>query len=163
MLERNCNGTDHKGNRRTSELTTKGDRIKAEAKTRTAKYRDGEGFVQELATGCADKDAANAVLSDLKKRAQHVKAKILSPEQDRIADHAGIPIGEHIEEFLEISTSQGNARRQGEALRNQTLRNCGRLQVPDALRFVGRSARKMARAATHRRPRLGRGGLQRLS
>ena len=99
--------TDRKGKRRTSELTGKGDRIKAEAKTWMAKYRDGEGKVCEVATGCTDKDAANAVLTDLKKRAEHVKAKILSPEQDRIADHAGIAIGEHIEAFLLYQRRKG--------------------------------------------------------
>ena len=98
---------DRKGKRRTAELTGKGDRIKAEARTWTAKYRDGEGKVCEVATGCTDKDAANAVLTDLKQRAQHVKAKILSPEQDRIADHAGIPISEHIEAFLLYQRRKG--------------------------------------------------------
>ena len=99
--------TDRKGKTRTAELTATGKRIKAEAKTWTAKYRDGQGKVCEVATGCVDKDAANAVLSDLKKRAEHVKAKILSPEQDRIADHAGLPIAEHIEGFLDYQRRKG--------------------------------------------------------
>jgi len=95
---------DRKGKKRSAEVTTGNDgtpRIKTEAVTYTAKYRDGEGKVCEVATGCTDKDAAKAVLSDLKKRAEHVKAKILSPEQDRIADHAGIAISDHIEAFLD--------------------------------------------------------------
>lgn len=99
--------TDRRGKKRTAELTANGKRIKAEATTWTAKYRDGEGMVCEVATGCRQKDAANAVLSDLLKRAEHVKSNILSPEQDRIADHAAVPITDHIEAFLEYQRRKG--------------------------------------------------------
>ncbi len=106
-VKRFAQWTDRTGKRRTSELTADGDRIKEEATTYTAKYRDGEGVVREVATGCTDKSAAAAVLADLQKRAEHVKAKILSPEQDRIADHAGVPIEEHFEVFLEYQRRKG--------------------------------------------------------
>ncbi|MCD0459207.1 tyrosine-type recombinase/integrase [Roseiconus lacunae] len=102
--------TDRKGKKRTAEVTEgRGGslRIKTEAATWTAKYRDGEGFVREVSTGCRDKQAARAVLKDLEQRAEHVKSKILSPEQDRIADHAETPIGEHIEAFLEYQRRKG--------------------------------------------------------
>ncbi|ELP30840.1 tyrosine-type recombinase/integrase [Rhodopirellula baltica] len=99
--------TDRRGKKRTAELTANGKRIKAEATTWTAKYRDGEGNVCEVATGCRQKDAASAVLADLLKRAEHVKSNILSAEQDRIADHAAVPITEHIEAFLEYQRRKG--------------------------------------------------------
>ncbi len=35
---------------------------------------------------------AQSVLDELMRRAELVKAKVLSPDQDRIADHAGTPI-----------------------------------------------------------------------
>ena len=96
--------TDRSGKKRTAEVTTGKDgsqRIKTEAATWTAKYRDGSGIVQEVATGCTDKQAAMSVLNDLTTRAELVKAKVLSPEQDQIADYAGLPIADHIEAFLE--------------------------------------------------------------
>jgi integrase len=96
--------TDRSGKKRTAEVTTGKDgslRIKAEAATWTAKYRDGQGIVQEVATGCTDKQAAMSVLNDLTTRAELVKAKVLSPEQDQIADFAGLPIADHIEAFLD--------------------------------------------------------------
>lgn len=89
--------TDRRGKKRTAEVTAGKDgsqRIKTEAGKWIAKYRDGEGFVQEVATGCSDKQAAMAVLNELMTRAEHVKSKILSPDQDRIADHAGTPIAD---------------------------------------------------------------------
>lgn len=74
-----------RGKKRTAEVTTGKDgsqRIKTEAATWTAKYRDGSGIVQEVATGCTDKQAAMSILNDLTTRAELVKAKVLSPEQD---------------------------------------------------------------------------------
>src|SRR6056297_3918376 len=79
--------TDRKGKRRTAEMNDTGDRIRVEADTWTAKYRDGEGIIREVATGCRDKQAAAAVLKEYTDRAELVKAKIISPDQDRIADH----------------------------------------------------------------------------
>ena len=98
---------DRKGKRRSAELTAGGDRIKAEAATWTAKFRDGEGVVCEVATGCRDKQAAQSVLDELLRRAELVKAKVLSPDQDRIANHAGTPLSEHIEAFLDYQRRKG--------------------------------------------------------
>jgi len=75
--------------------------IKTEAATWTAKFRDGEGVVCEVSTGCRDKDTANAVLSEMKKRSELVKAKVLSPEQDRIADHQQTPLVDHITDYVQ--------------------------------------------------------------
>jgi hypothetical protein len=63
--------------------------------------------VCEVATGCRDKQAAQSVLDELLRRAELVKAKVLSPDQDRIADHAGSPIAEHIEAFLDYQRRKG--------------------------------------------------------
>lgn len=96
--------TDRSGKKRTAEVTSGKDgsqRIKTEAATWTAKYRDGSGVIQEVATGCTDKQAAMSVLNDLTTRAELVRAKVLSPEQDQIADYAGLPIADHIEAFLD--------------------------------------------------------------
>ncbi len=64
-------------------------------------------MVCEVATGCRDKQAAQSVLDELMRRAELVKAKVLSPDQDRIADHAGTPIAEHIEAFLDYQRRKG--------------------------------------------------------
>src|SRR6056297_256694 len=101
---------DRKGKKRSAEVTVGRDgspRIKTEAATWTAKYRDGENLVQEVATRCRDKQAAMAVLNDLMKRAEQVRAKVLSPAQDRISDHARASIEEHIEAFLEYQRQKG--------------------------------------------------------
>ncbi len=101
---------DGKGKKRLAEATTGKDgtlRIKTEAATYTAKYRDGEGIVREVATGCTDKQAAQAVLKDLTDRAELVKAKIMSPDQDKIADHQGTPLSNHITAYVDHLRSRG--------------------------------------------------------
>jgi hypothetical protein len=99
--------TDRKGKRHTVELVESGDRIKTEAATWTAKYRDGEGVVREVATGCRDKQAAQAVLKDLMTRAEKVKSKVLSPDEDRIADHQETPLADHIAAYVDHLRGRG--------------------------------------------------------
>ncbi len=89
------------GKYRTAELTTNGNRIKTESTTYIAKYRDGDGIVQEVSTGCTDKVAAQAVLNELVRIAQHVKCKIISSDQAKIAEHADTPLTCHIDDYLD--------------------------------------------------------------
>ena len=101
---------DRNGKKQTAEVTTGKDgsqRIKVEAATWTAKYRDGEGFICEIATGCRDKQAAQSVLDELLRRAELVKAKVISPGQDKIADHQRTPLLEHLDEYIEHLRGRG--------------------------------------------------------
>ncbi len=95
---------DRRGKKRTAEVTIGKDgtqRIKTEAATWTAKYRDGEGVVCEVATGCKNKQAASSVLAELTERAELVKSKVMTPDQDRIADHQDSLLVDHVTEFLD--------------------------------------------------------------
>lgn len=58
-----------KGKPRTAPLTASGARIRVEAATFTARYRDGRGLVVEVATGCRSEDAARQVLAGLERDA----------------------------------------------------------------------------------------------
>ena len=92
-----------KGKARTAPLTVGNDgtdRIVITAGTYTAKYRDGSGVVQEKATGCRDKEAAGRVLADMERRAELVKAKVITVAEDSIADHQDVPITEHFKTYL---------------------------------------------------------------
>ena len=96
--ERFARWVDSKGKKRTASLTTGNDgtdRIVIEAGTYTAKYRDGSGVVCETATGCRDADAARAVLGDLERRSELVKANILTSAEDAVADHQTGPWSDH--------------------------------------------------------------------
>ena len=94
---------DSKGKTRTAPLTVGADgsdRIVTEAGTFTAKYRDGSGWVCETATGCRDADAARAVLGDLERRSELVKAGVMTAAEDAVADHQLTPLVGHIADFI---------------------------------------------------------------
>ncbi len=76
------------------------DRILIVARTYTAKYRDGAGHVREVATGCRDELAARAVLAELERRAELVKAGVMTTSEDRVANHQSVPLTVHLEDYL---------------------------------------------------------------
>ena len=81
------------GRARTAKVVTGSDgllRIRTEAVTFIAKYRDGSGIVREVATGCRDEDAARSILRDLERRAELVKSGVMSADEDAIADQPAV-------------------------------------------------------------------------
>ncbi len=82
-------------------------RIVMAAGTFTAKFRDGQGVVREVATGCRSEQAARQVLADLVKRTEHVKGGILTVAQDAMIDHQGTPLAEHFDAYLGHMESKG--------------------------------------------------------
>ena len=83
------------------------DRIRDESSTYFARYRDGNNHVVEVATGCRDESAARQVLADLERKAERVRAGLLSPAEARTTEHLTKPIAEHIEAFLGSLEAKG--------------------------------------------------------
>jgi integrase len=75
-------------------------RIRTEAATYTARYRDGSNVLQEAATRCRDKNAALAVLKDLVTRAERVKSGILSQGDADAIDHQLTPLTEVLASYV---------------------------------------------------------------
>ena len=101
---------DAKGKSQTAPLTIGNDgadRIVVEARTFTAKYRDGSNVVREVATGCRDETAARSVLADLERRAELVKAGVMTAAEDAVADHQGVPFAEHAAAYIDHQTAKG--------------------------------------------------------
>jgi integrase len=101
---------DAKGKARKALVTSSKDgqaRILIEAKTYTAKYRDGGRIVREVSTGCRDEQAARSVLADLERRSELVKAGVMTPKEDQIADHQGIALAEHFDAYEASLRSKG--------------------------------------------------------
>ena len=99
---------DAKGKTRTARVTTPTqgknagvDRIIVEAKTYTARYRDGSGHVVKTATGCKTLDAAKAVLVELETRADKVRCGKWTSAEDAVLDHQLTPIDRHVEAYLD--------------------------------------------------------------
>jgi integrase len=95
---------DRKGKSQTAAVITneRGElRLSIQAKTYTAKYRDGEGVVREVATGCKDGTAANGRLRELERRAELVKAGVMTSSEDAIADWQAIPLTRHFADYID--------------------------------------------------------------
>jgi len=146
IIERNgqriAQWTDAKSKKRTAKVTNAQDgteRIIVVANTWTAKYRNGSGQIVEIATGCRDRDAARAVLNELVKRAEKVKAGVMTMAQDSIADQQRTSIVGHIEEYVEHLRLRGLTTqhvREVEAYLNLICSECAFLWLRDLDRGV---------------------------
>src|SRR5262245_19607193 len=122
---------DARGKLRTAPLTTGLDgsqRIRVESGTFVAKYRDGEGLVVEVPTGCRSEDAARQVLAELERKAERLRAGLLTPAEARVAGHLSRPIAEHFADYLTGLEASGASRKHvaeaGRILR-AVLAGCG--------------------------------------
>src|SRR5262249_22312215 len=96
-----------KGRTRTAPLTASGDRIRLEAATFTARFRDGQGVVVEAATGCRSEDAARQVLAGLEREAERVRAGLITPAEARTAEHLATPIAGHVDGYIGSLEAKG--------------------------------------------------------
>jgi integrase len=56
---------------------------------------------------CRDKTAAQAVLADLERQAETVRAGLITPAEARTAEHLGKPIGEHVDACITSLEASG--------------------------------------------------------
>lgn len=77
------------------------DRIRVKTSTYTAKYRDGSGVVVERSTGCRDQGAARAVLAEWEKKAERVRAGLVTTVEHTAAEFSNVALSEHIGVYVE--------------------------------------------------------------
>jgi integrase len=95
---------DRRGRRKYDEITRgrNGEvKIIRQSPTYFARFRDADGVERIESTGCKDEQAARQVLADIVRRIEHLKAGIITPDQDRQANHAERPISRHVADYLE--------------------------------------------------------------
>jgi integrase len=105
--------TDASGKKRQAPVTA-GDspRLRVRAGTYTAQYKDGDGIVRRVATGCRSLDAARTVLAELESRAEKVRAGVLTAAESTVADHADTPVDQHIQAYVShLSWKRGRGAR----------------------------------------------------
>jgi integrase len=56
--------------------------------------------VQEVSTGCRDETAARQVLADLERRAELIRANVITAAEDAIGRHQPAPLSEHFDAYL---------------------------------------------------------------
>ncbi|MCA9198890.1 MAG: hypothetical protein KDA87_15185, partial [Planctomycetales bacterium] len=127
----------HRGKNRKAEVTTGqdgSDRIIVEAKTWTAKYRDGNGIIVEFATGCRDKQAAQAVLNDLVQRAELVRSGIITNDQDRMSERQHETFETHFASYLDYHRAKGTSQSHVDGIRirlDRLVRECDIKRLSD--------------------------------
>ena len=99
--------TSRSGKVKTAGLNEAGDRLRCETGTYIAKYRDGDGVVREVSTGCRDKQAAMAVLNDLESMAERIKANIVTSAEAKIGEQfADILLSDHVADYVRHLTER---------------------------------------------------------
>ncbi len=101
--ERFARWVGRRGRKRTGRVIAGPDgtlRVAAQAETYSARYRDHVGRLRTVSTGCRDRDAALAVLAELQRRVELVRAGVLSAPEVTAAEHQGAPLAGHVEAYL---------------------------------------------------------------
>lgn len=112
--ERFARYTDGKGRTRTAKVTTTEsgqDRLVFTSLYWRYRYRDGSGQLQDIPTGCKDEAAAKGVANRLGRRAELVKAEVITPGENDAADHVVVPLPNHIDAYIAHLRAKGNAPR----------------------------------------------------
>ncbi|MBL9033101.1 MAG: tyrosine-type recombinase/integrase [Phycisphaerae bacterium] len=99
------------GKVRTAEVFTAADgrvRIRGETKAYIAKFRDAAGFWVERPTGCSDETAARAVLAQLVRRAELIRAGVITPEEDAASRHGAESIETNLDAWRDHLRLKGS-------------------------------------------------------
>ncbi|MBY0313664.1 MAG: hypothetical protein K2W85_16490, partial [Phycisphaerales bacterium] len=102
------------GKLRTAEVLwggTAGDgrvRMRGTTKSYIAKFRDAAGYWIERPTGCSDETAARAVLAQLERRAELVKAGVLTTEEDAASRHGAESIETNLDAWRDHLRLKGS-------------------------------------------------------
>ena len=129
--------TDRAGKKHTAQVFEGRDgslRIRVEASTYTAKYRDGSGVVREVATGCRKKDSAQAILNELVERAERVRSGVVSATDDAVRDWLVTPVDDNLKDYLDNLRSKGRSASHisdSKRLIRRMLHDCGMVTLRD--------------------------------
>ena len=74
-------------------------RVRGQSRFYMARYRDGRGEVVEVATNCRDEVAARAVLVQLERRTELIRAGVITATEGSAAEHAGTPLSRHLDAY----------------------------------------------------------------
>jgi integrase len=104
------------------------DRLVAKSRVFYARYRNKKNQLVEVSTRCRDETAARQVLAELERRAERVRAGVLTDAEDNVTKHLPKPIKEHVDAYLRHLEAEGtSSKHRYEARRRLTrvLTECG--------------------------------------
>jgi integrase len=128
---------DAKGKNRVELVTTGEDgtrRIRLESETYFAKYRDHEGTVRVVPTGCRDEANARQFLADMEKQSDRVRAGVVSPQELAVADRMADPIAQHIADYVSTLTGSADHRQHTDRYLRRLAAECRWSKLSDLRR-----------------------------
>jgi integrase len=115
----------------------RGDHIAIPGRAYYARYKDGSGVTRVVPTKCRDESAARAFLVELERRAELVRAGIMTAAQEATADHQRVTIGIHTEAYLASLKASGTTPKHQATVRRlltTLLQGCGFKRLADIRR-----------------------------
>lgn len=122
------------GKRKSAEVTPDGTRIRLESSTWFIRFRDGEDQLQDISTGCKDKQSAASMLADQLALADKVRAKIVTNDELKISEQGKRLLDSHIAEFIEYQQAKKTHASRVKAYETrltESARGCGWLFLSD--------------------------------
>jgi hypothetical protein len=95
--------TDSKGKKHSAEVIrgrNGSERIRIQSPIYTAKYRDANGLVHEVSTGCRNRQAAIAFLRELEVKVEKIRSGILSSGEAVVTKHMNTEILAHFKRYI---------------------------------------------------------------
>ena len=135
--KRTAKWTDFKGKVRTAPVIDGRDgtlRIVVTSRIYLAKYRDENGQVVEVSTGCKGRQAAMTVLRDLENRAEKVRSGIISIEEQQLSGNASRSLELQFKDYERHGKSKGVTQKHiDETLRRlrEIAQECRFTRIPD--------------------------------
>ena len=97
-------------------------RVRGQSKLYMARYRDGNGHVVEVATGCRDEVAARGVLTKLERRAELIRSGVITEGEGDAAEHSVAPLPRHLDAYEKHLRAKGGDPRRISMLRRRLER-----------------------------------------
>ncbi len=92
---------DRHGHKQEAELSSDGKNIIRTSPLWYARYRDADGVVRRVSTGCRDKQAAQHWLDKRLAEVDKIRSGIITALESKIAGHVATPMAGHIVDYLE--------------------------------------------------------------
>jgi integrase len=108
--------------------------IRQESSTYFAKYRDHDGTVRVVPTGCRDESAARQVLADLERQAERVRAGVATTQELAVAERMSVPIEQHIAEYTSTLTGSACYRENADRYLRRLAADCRWTRLADLRR-----------------------------
>ena len=119
------------------ELEKDGKRVVFQYENWFARFRDADGVMRRVTTGCRDQQAARQVLANIISEVEKIKAGIISREEAHVSVHSDTSLEQHVADYLtHMRACERNAdhiQNTGQAIK-RVANDCGFVRLRDVER-----------------------------